>query len=78
MTFNPKEFLYNSQKGNILSGLLIFLIIFVIAVIGIQIWGILAAAKTLDTEINVGKLLLHLFLFGGVVAAIVYAIQAKK
>lgn len=61
-----------------LAGLLIFIIILSIAIIGMQIWGIVAAVKTKDTEISVGKLLLHLFLWGGLIAAIVYAIQAKK
>ena len=65
-----------------MAGLLIFLgiflVIFAIAIIGIQIWGIVVAAQTKDKELRVGRLLLHLFLFGGVVAAIIYAVQVKK
>lgn len=61
-----------------MTGIIIFLIIFIFAYIGITIWGIVAAAKTQDTKIRIGRLLLHLFLWGFLIAAIVYLVKCNN
>ncbi|CAM9132682.1 hypothetical protein MYMA111404_02930 [Mycoplasma marinum] len=58
--------------------MIVVIIIIALLGLGIGIWGIVAAATTKDQEMNVGKLLLHLFLWGGLIAAIIYAIKTSN
>lgn len=59
------------------TGWIIGIVFISIAVIAVCITGIISAAKTKDVGVQVGRLLLHLFIWGGFVAAIVYAVKAS-
>lgn len=64
--------------GKLSGGWIAFIVVAVVIFIAIFIWGIVAASKTKDIGVQAGRLLLHLFLWGGFVAAIVYAIKASS
>lgn len=51
-----------------------------IAIFGLTIFisGIVSAARTTDTEMSIGRLLLHIFIWGGFIAAIVYAVKTSN
>ncbi len=58
--------------------LLIVGIIFFVLFWLLFIFGVINACKTQDTEVRAGRVFLHFFLFGGILAAIIYAIIACR
>ncbi|CAM9135578.1 hypothetical protein MYMA111404_03120 [Mycoplasma marinum] len=56
----------------------ILIVLLTIVFLALWIWGIYKATKTNDREIRTGRIFLHLIIWGGLAAAIIYAIKVTS